>query len=96
MQRQIVFVLSTNYAGSHFLSLQLASHSQCISLGEFHRYKRSAARRRQACSICADDEQCPVFHGLDNVALPQLFSKVFENIHALDPAITSGIDNSVR
>ena len=96
MKKQIVFVLSTNYAGSHFLTLQLASHSRCISLGEFHRFKRRGARRRQACSICATDEQCPVFHGLADRPVLELYDRVFANIAELDPEIVTGIDNSKK
>jgi hypothetical protein len=96
MKKQLVFVLSTNYAGSHFLALQLAAHSRCISLGEFHRFKRRGDRRRQACSICENDEQCPVFHGLADTPIPELYDRVFANIAALDPAIVTGIDNSKK
>jgi hypothetical protein len=96
MERQIVYVLSTNYAGSHFLALQLASHSRCASVGEFHRYRRPAATRRQACSICPDDEQCPVYRGLDEVPLRQLFDRVFANVQAVNPQVTALIDNSKK
>ena len=96
MKPQIVFVLSTNYAGSHFLSLQLASHSRCVSLGEFHRFKRRPDRRRQACAICPDDEQCPVFHGLEGLPLSELFPRVFDNLQTMDANLTTVIDNSKK
>ncbi|MBN2452579.1 MAG: hypothetical protein JXR77_19500 [Lentisphaeria bacterium] len=96
MGRQIVTVLSTNYAGSHFLALQLASHSRAVSLGELHRFKRSADRRRQACSICPDDASCPVFHGLEGVPLGALYDRVFANLEAMDPRIALAVDNSKK
>lgn len=96
MDRQIVYVLSTNYAGSHFLALQLSSHSRCASVGEFHRYRRPAATRRQACSICSDDEHCPVYRGLDGVPLPQLFDRVFANVQGANPRVTTLVDNSKK
>ncbi len=96
MEPQIVYVLSTNYAGSHFLALQLASHSRCASVGEFHRYRRPAATRRQACSICPDDEHCPVYRGLGDAALRDLFPRVFANVQAINPQVTTLIDNSKK
>jgi len=96
MSKQIVFVLSTNYAGSHFLALQLASNSRCTSLGEFHRFKRRGARRRQACSICADDQRCPVFRDLADTPIAELYDRVFENLAQLDAGIVCGIDNSKK
>jgi hypothetical protein len=96
MNKQIVFVLSTNYAGSHFLALQLSSHTRCTSLGEFHRFKRRGERRRQACSICDSDEQCPVFRGLADSPVAELYDRVFANIAEMDPGIVAGIDNSKK
>lgn len=96
MERQIVFVLSTNYAGSHFLALQLATHSHCVSLGELHRYKRPASRRRESCSICDHDEVCPVFRGLGDVPVEQIYDRLFANLASLDAGITTGIDNSKK
>jgi hypothetical protein len=34
LPKKIVFILSTSYAGSHFLSLLLGSHSQTLHIGE--------------------------------------------------------------
>lgn len=39
-KKQIVYILSTNYAGSHFLALMLASHSRCASVGEVHQLRK--------------------------------------------------------
>ena len=96
MEPQIVFVLSTNYSGSHFLALQLASHSRCTSLGELYHSQRPAARRLQFCFTCPDEKLCPVFGGLEGVPARQLFQRVFENITAMNPAVTTGIDNSKK
>jgi len=96
MKKQIVFVLSTNYAGSHFLALQLASNSQCASVGEFLGFRREKSRRRKVCSICDDDETCPLFKGLSNERLPQLFDDVFANLRQMDPGVRTVIDNSKK
>ena len=34
MSRGLVYLLSSNFSGSHFLSLMLGSHSRFVHLGE--------------------------------------------------------------
>ncbi len=96
MPRQIVYILSTNYAGSHFLALQLGSHSHCVSVGELHRYGRSADSRRKGCTICPDDAHCPLYGGLDGVPLRGIFERIFANALTLNPAVTTLVDNSKK
>ena len=95
-ERQIIFILSTNYAGSHFLSLQLGSHSECMAIGEFHRFKRTGKRRRQACQSCESDEACPLFHGLSDSPLGELYDKLFNNIKKMNSNVHTAIDNSKK
>ena len=96
MKRQIVFVLSTNYAGSHFLSLQLGSHSRCASIGELHTLRRTGRRRMKACWMCEDDERCPQFKGLFGLPLAELFDRLFNNFSEAFPDVKVGIDNSKK
>ena len=97
MKRQIVFILSTNYAGSHFLALQLGSHSRCLSLGEFHRYRRSPGKMgRSACHICESDDVCPVFKGVYGAPPHELFGRVFGNLAGIDPQLSTVVDNSKK
>jgi len=97
MKRQIVFILSTNYAGSHFLALQLGSHSRCLSLGEFHRYRRSPAKMgRSACHVCESDDVCPVFQGVYGAPPGELFDRVFGNLAGMDPQLATVVDNSKK
>jgi len=97
VKRQIVFVLSTNYAGSHFLALQVSSHSRCLSLGEFHRYRRSPDRlSRRACDICPSDAECPVFSGVYGASDHALFDRVFQNVGSYSPDVATVVDNSKK
>jgi len=93
MNRQIVFVLSTNYAGSHFLSLQLGSHSRCASIGELRRFEWA---RIQICHRCESDEVCPLFGGLSDTRLNDLYEKLFANLSEYDPNVKTVIDNSKK
>ena len=94
MDRQIVFVLSTNYAGSHFLTLQLGSHSRCASVGELRRFDSKGKRRFKICYRCGKDDQCPVFSGVRNLPAQAMFGKLFENLHDYAPEVHTIIDNS--
>jgi len=96
MQRQVVFILSTNYAGSHFLALQLGSHSRCASIGETHHVERPAHRRRPLCSHCDDDAGCPIYQGVLEAPVDRVFHKLFENVEACEPAVSTLIDNSKK
>ena len=93
---KIVYVLSTNYAGSHFTVLQLASHSKCISAGELHRFDLQKRKAKQACHICESDETCPVFHGLRGLPLGDLHPRLFANIAEAFPNVDTLIDNSKK
>lgn len=94
MDGQIVFVLSTNYAGSHFLALQLGSHSRCASIGELRRFDSKGKRRFEICNRCERDVACPLFSGVRNLPIQAMFGKLFENVHHYDPQVHTLIDNS--
>jgi hypothetical protein len=96
MDRQIVFVLSTNYAGSHFLTLQLGSHSRCTSIGELHHLRRKGTGRVKACRRCESDEACPLFSGLPELPISALYRKLFENLQRYDQNVNVVIDNSKK
>ncbi len=94
-KKQIVYILSTNYAGSHFLALMLASHSRCASIGEVHRFRRKV-KRREVCLLCGSDDICPVFKGVSYEQLPRLYDIIFSNLQEFNPGIRTVIDNSKK
>lgn len=95
MDKQIVYILSTNYAGSHFLALQLGSHSRCASIGELHHFRRKNTPHR-ACFVCPSDEDCPVFSNLRGTSVGNFYPTIFNNLEAFDPKIATVIDNSKK
>ncbi len=89
MKKTVVFILSTNYAGSHFLSLMLGSNSRAIHLGEI--YRVAYPERRQAlCALCGESA-CPVFGDISPEEADRAHELIFSRI---DPAITALIDSS--
>ena len=95
MDKQIVYILSTNYAGSHFLGLQLGSHSQCASIGELHHFRRKNSPRK-ACSSCERDSDCPVYSGVREKPIRQSYETIFSNLASYDSSISTVIDNSKK
>ena len=95
MNKKIVYILSTNFAGSHLLSLQLGSHSQCASIGELHHFRRKHTRYR-ACHSCVSDEKCPLFKGLKEHSSSTFYDMIFRNLADYDSAVTTVIDNSKK
>lgn len=95
MPPQVVFLLSTSYGGSHFLALQLGSHSRCISIGEFHHFKyRDHEHPDKRCFACASDEDCPLFRGIAGAPVRQLYQHLFANVRESFPGVDTIIDNS--
>lgn len=95
MNKQVVYLLSTDYAGSHFLALQLGSHPQCASLGEpLHQRKRDAAPR--ACNRCESEDVCPVYKGIRDEPTERFYDRFLENLAKWDSRINTAIDNSKK
>jgi hypothetical protein len=87
---RVAFILSTNYAGSHYLSLLIGSHSRALHLGEVKRL-RHAERAKPTCSVCGD--ACKLFEGIGTGALPgaDLYERLLRNA---GPGIELLVDNS--
>jgi hypothetical protein len=93
MERQIIYILSTDYAGSHFLALQLGSHSCCASIGEVHHLRRHR-RSLRGCLVCTSDDQCPVYRGVAGTPSRLLYHQISQNIASYWPDVSTLIDNS--
>ena len=91
VMKTVVYILSTDYAGSHYLSLMLGSHSRVMHLGEAKRLKRSFRRQGVICFTCKDKGTCPVLGGIGPHNVASLYDIVFSRI---DPATEVLIDNS--
>ncbi len=75
--RTVVTVLSTNYAGSHYLSLMLGSHSQAAHVGEIKHLARQTPRGRR-CDVCDSPQNCPIVRN----TTPHTVGRIYDTIHA--------------
>lgn len=73
--KRVVCILSSNYSGSHYLSLVLGSNSRATHLGEVKNYVKETPR---ACHACGDVESCALFRGIDQVPKRELYDLFFE------------------
>jgi hypothetical protein len=89
-KRTLIFVLSTNFAGSHYASLLLGSHSKLAHVGEAKRIRKNHSRK-PVCNVCGDIDHCRLFTGCSADHVDQLFDRIFEN---LGPAVEGLVDNS--
>ena len=95
--RQVVFILSTNYSGSHLLSQLLGAHSSCRSVGELHNFRKYTSRRDRERDVEDDFSTDPIFAGLDALPEREWHRHIFRNLDAQNTrSITTLIDNSKR
>ena len=90
MRKTVLFILSTPYAGSHYLSLMLGSHSQSLHLGEM---KRVCLRPN-----IKDSRECTFNRGNILKGLgPEHTERVFETIFSrAEPQVRLLVDNTKR
>lgn len=88
-KKTIVFILSTNYAGSHYLSLLLGSNSRAEHLGEV----KNMAKNTRNCFICGSVSQCKLFKGIETVAKDKIYETLFSRVA---PEVDVLVDNSKK
>jgi hypothetical protein len=83
MNRTVIYILSTNYAGSHYLSLLLGSNSRAMHLGEVKRLRfTEEIKRRGACYVCRDKPECTIYSGIGPDNLEDIYPTVFSRTTA--------------
>jgi hypothetical protein len=90
MRKTVVYILSTPYAGSHYLSLMLGSHSQAVHLGEVN-HLLNEARGRQSREVEFANEE--IFNGIGPENISSLYDVLWQR---LDPSPPLLIDNSKK
>ena len=76
MKRKLLFILSSNYSGSHFLSLMLGSHSKAEHLGEL----KNLVKEDVECQLCADPKQCQLFRAVSSEPKERLYQTLFSRV----------------
>lgn len=78
LKKKLIFILSSNYSGSHFLSLMLGSHSKGVHLGELKNvYKMGGFDK---CYVCQNGSECDLFHGVDKHKKNELYDFLFSRV----------------
>jgi hypothetical protein len=89
-KKKVVFLLSTGYAGSHFLSLLLGSHSRTMHLGELLVMKKPQPETgHREC----DFERGDVLAGIAPADVPRIYDIIYSRI---DPRVEALIDASKK
>lgn len=92
MERTVAFILSTNYAGSHFASLMIGSHSKAAHVGEVC-HLRKARTGKAICSRCGSVDKCALFRDIR----PDTVARAYDILFGALPATTTLIaDNSKK
>lgn len=93
MDRTVVTILCTNYAGSHFLSLMVGSHSRAMHLGEIKHLAVPGRGHRNPCNLCDDPASCPLSRGIGPQTVDRVYDLVWENTGGSFPIL---VDNSKK
>jgi hypothetical protein len=94
--KSIAYILSTNFAGSHFLSLQLGSHSKGMHIGEVKHLRREhkSSKEGHYCHICDSIENCPLCKGITPDNIDNIYDTIFSNIEG--SGVTTLVDTSKK
>lgn len=78
MKKKLIFILSSNYSGSHFLSLLLGSHSRSEHLGELKNIYKSFDA--VSCHICEELDNCRLYHDIKKFPKSELYKELFSRV----------------
>lgn len=93
---RVIFILSTNYAGSHLLTQLLGAHPESRSIGELHNYRKYLERPDERHSVVNDFAVNPWFAGLADLSQQQWHSTILQRIRQDDQGVNALVDNSKR
>jgi hypothetical protein len=77
-KKKLIFILSSNYSGSHFLSLMLGGNSKAEHLGELKNLYKGKDEAR--CYVCDGLNCCSLFHGIDKLPKHSLYDELFSRL----------------
>ena len=90
MRKTVAYILSTPYAGSHYLSLLMGSNSRAIHVGELNGLRKEKAKKESRECLVNRGE---VLEGIGAENCNRVHEIIFSRI---DPGIQVLVDNSKR
>jgi hypothetical protein len=90
MRKTVAYVLSTPYAGSHYLSLMMGSNSRAIHVGELNLVRKEKAKKESRECIVNGIE---ILEGINAENCDRIHDIIFSRI---DPGIQVLVDNSKK
>jgi len=102
MKKTIVFILSSNFSGSHYLSLLLGSNSKATHVGEVKNLVKHSSLGKKSiglkestrqCYICESEQACELTGELSNIKIENIYPTLFSR---LPPTTTHLIDASKK
>jgi len=78
-KKKLIFILSSNYSGSHFLSLLLGSNTKAEHLGELKNLYKGQSEAR--CYKCNNLNSCDLFSGVDRMPKKDLYEELFLRVN---------------
>lgn len=91
MKQTVVFVLSANFSGSHYLSLLVGSHPSAAHLGEVKNLVKASNIGREPdeqieatrqCHVCGENRHCQLFRDIHTVPASRVYQNLFERADA--------------
>jgi hypothetical protein len=91
VRKTVAYILSTPYAGSHYLSLLLGSNSRAAHAGELNLVRKEKAKKKESRECVVYGEE--VLEGIGAENCDRVHEIIFSR---LDPGIQVLVDNSKR
>lgn len=88
-KKKIIYILSSSYSGSHFLSLMLGSNSKTKHIGELRKLCQPGNRSKEGRELLYERDR--IFEGIGAHSVDSVYDIIFSR---LDPSIEAIIDAS--
>ena len=96
LKPKIIFILSSNYSGSHLLTHLISSHSRACSVGELKNLNKFLNRPSETHSVFHDYATNPLFKMLHTLPEKEWHVHLLEKIRVENDSIICLVDNSKK
>lgn len=93
---KVLFILSTNYSGSHLLTHLISSHTEVCSVGELKNLNKFLTRPSSTHSVINDYSSNPLFSKLHTLDEKHWYGYLFDEIRKENNGVVCLVDNSKK